>query len=303
VTSAPSSVQALATVVVGTVFMIAGVIAMAWLADWLAPKFGGRRDHEAALKLVAYAGTGFWASGVFGLAPPVAFLGVTCIVSFYTLWRGLPVVMKVDADKTLAYAATLVASGAVIGVTLMALSGCFAFAGRGAALAATPATVPAPVVVVKPVDPSAPIDREKFRRLLPESIPGGWVRADVALHNAGARGFTGATLDGVYERGSQRLRLRFVDLGPGGAARMIADLEALSPPRQDARVSIVHAKGPAGFSLVETDRASGASRRLVIVRDRVAFAAEGEGGVAADELTQAAGLVDMERIDQIARGL
>lgn len=305
VSSAPSAVQSIATVVVGTVFMLGGVGMMAWLVDWLAPKFGGKRNFEQALKLTVYSGTAFWASGVFGLVPAIAFLGVTCIVSFYTLWRGLPVLMRNDADKTLPYAACVIAAAAVIGVTLMALSGCFALAGRGSAIAATAPTPAAPIVAPapKPADPSAGIDREKFRRLLPEAIPGGWVRAGVLAHNGGSKGFTGPTLDGVYERGHQTLTVRFIDLGKDGAAKMIADQQALAPPTEYGRKTIAYSADPYGFRLDETDRDAVTVRRLVVVRDRVGFSVEGTGGVTADELTAAAALVDMERVEQIARGL
>jgi hypothetical protein len=303
VASAPSSLQAIATVLVGSTFMLAGVWVIAWLVDWLAPKFGGRRDFNAALKVVVYAATGFWLSGVFGLAPPVAFLGVTCIVSFYTLWRGLPIVMKTDADKSLPFAAAVVAAGAVIGVVLMTLSGCFAFAGKQVSPSAPAAVAVAPTPAPAPrADPAAPLDREKFRRILPEAIPGGWVRAGVTTHNGGSTGFTGPTLEAAYERGGQTLTVRFVDLGVGRAASMIADRKALAPPLEGERGVVRYAEDAAGFRLLEIDRETGRARQLWIVRNRVAVSVEGTGGVSSDELTQAAGLVDMERVDQVARG-
>ena len=307
VVAAPSAVMAIYTVIVGSALMLGGVWAMAWIIDWLAPTFGGKRNFESAMKLAAYSGTALWLSGVFGLIPAVVILGAVGIVSFYTLYRGLPVLMKADADKVLAYAASIVAACAVLGVVLMTLSGCFALMGR-----APPASKSAPVAQAAPaatapakaaVDPHAAIDMDKFRRLMPEAIPGSWVRAGLRANNGGTQGFTGRTLEGVYERSGQQLTVRLIDLGPAGGAKMVADAQALRPARQDADGYLTYAMTRDGFTVSELDRKAGTARRLTIVRDRVVVAVEGTGGVGMDELTGAGGLVDMERVDQVARGL
>lgn len=307
VVAAPSAVMAIYTVVVGSALMLGGVWAMAWIIDWLAPSFGGTRNFDAAMKLAAYSGTALWLSGVFGLIPAVVILGAVGVVSFYTLYRGLPVLMKADADKVLAYAASIVAACAVLGVVLMTLSGCFTLMGRAPPAAVTKAASVAqvaPAAAAKAaVDPNAAIDMDKFRRLMPESIPGGWVRAGLRANNGGTQGFTGRTLEGVYERGGQQLTVRLIDLGPAGGAKMVADAQALRPARQDADGYVTYAMSRDGFTVSELDRKVGAARRLTVVRDRVVVAVEGAGGVSMDELTGAGGLVDMERVDQVARGL
>ncbi|KAF0176303.1 MAG: YIP1 family protein [Hyphomonadaceae bacterium] len=306
VVAAPSAVMAIYTVIVGSALMLGGVWAMAWIIDWLAPTFGGKRNFDAAMKLAAYSGTALWLSGVFGLIPAFIILGAAGVVSFYTLYRGLPVLMKADADKVLAYAASIVAASAVLGVVLMTLSGCFTLMGRAppAATKAAPAVQVAPAAPAKAaIDPDAAIDMDKFRRLMPESIPGSWVRAGLLANNGGTQGFTGRTLEGVYERGGQRLIVRLIDLGPQGGAKMVADAQALRPARQDADGYVTYAMTRDGFTVSELDRRVGTARRLTIVRDRVVVAVEGTGGVSMDELTGAGGLVDMERVDQVARGL
>jgi hypothetical protein len=278
---------------------------MAWIIDWLAPTFGGRRNFDQAMKLAVYSGTALWLSGVFGLIPAIVILGAVGIVSFYTLYRGLPVLMKADADKVLAYAASIVAASVVLGVVLMTLSGCFALMGKPPPAAPKPAQV-APVVTTPAkvvVDPNAAIDMDKFRRLMPEAIPGGWVRAGLRANNGGMLGFTGRTLEGVYERGGQQLIVRLIDLGPQGGAKMVADAQALRPARQDAEGYLTYAMSGGGFTIAELDRRAGTARRMTIVRDRVVVAVESTGGVSMDELTGAGGLVDMERVDQVARGL
>lgn len=304
IASAPSAVRALSNIFFGTLFMLGGVWASAWIIDRLAPAFGGRRDFMSALKLAAYSGTGLWLSGVFGLFPAISLLGVVGIVSFYTLYRGLPLLMKSDGDRALPYAALVIAACAVLGVVLMTLSGCFAVVTPKARVVAPVAAPAAPVVApVKAADPAAPIDTEKFRRLLPDAIPGGWVRAGLNFRNSGASGVSGRTLEAVYERRHQRLFIRLIDVGPEGAAKMVADQQALRPARQDAEGYVAYAAEGERFRITEENRNAGIARAVTIVRNRVALALEGTGGVTMDELTSAQGLVDMERVDQVARGL
>lgn len=304
VESAPSAVRAISIIFVGTLFMLGGVWATAWIIDRLAPAFGGRRDFMSALKLAAYSATGLWLSGVFGLFPAISLLGVVGIVSFYTLYRGLPLLMKSDGDRTLPYAACVISACAVLGVVLMTLSGCFAIAGAPPRVAAPAAAVEVPhAPPTQAIDPDAPIDIEKFRRLMPDAIPGGWVRAALTFRNSGAGGISGRTLESVYERDRQRLYLRLIDVGPEGAGKMVADLQALRPARQDADGHVAYVAEGERFLITEESRNAGVSRRVTIVQNRVALSLEGAGGVTLDELTSAQGLVDMERVDQVARGL
>jgi hypothetical protein len=243
-------------------------------------------------------------SGVFGLFPAISLLGAVGIVSFYTLYRGLPLLMKSDGDRTLPYAALVIAACATLGVVLMTLSGCFAVMGpspRAAAPIAAP-VVPAAAPVTQ-ADPTAPIDLEKFRRLMPDAIPGRWVRAGMNIKNSGAGGISGATMEAVYEREHQRLYIRLIDVGSEGAAKMVADQQALRPARQDADGYVAYAAEGERFRIIEESRNAGIARAITIVRNRVALALEGTGGVTMDELTNAQGLVDMERVDQVARGL
>lgn len=304
VASAPSAVRAISNILFGTLFMLGGVWATAWIIDRLAPVFGGRRDFMSALKLAAYSGTGLWLSGVFGLFPSISLLGAIGIVSFYTLYRGLPLLMKSDGDRTLPYTALVIAACATLGVVLMTLSGCLAIVGPSPRAPAPVAAPAAPAVAtVKPADPSAQIDLEKFRRLMPDAIPGGWVRAGMNINNSGAGGISGRTLEAVYERRHQRLFFRLIDVGPEGAAKMVADQQALRPARQDADGYMAYVAEGERFRITEESRNAGIARAITIVRNRVAVALEGTGGVTMDELTNAQGLVDMERVDQVARDL
>ncbi|MDX2233342.1 MAG: Yip1 family protein [Hyphomonadaceae bacterium] len=305
---APSVARALYTIVIGTAFMAAGVWFLAWAIDYFAKTFDAERNADQAMKLAAYSGAGLWLSGVFGLVPPLMLLGVVGLVSIYTLYRGLPVLMRAPEDKAVAYTASVIATAAVAGVVLMTLSGCLSMLGgsavrtptQAAAVAAVAAPAPAPAAVF---DPAAPLDGEKLRRLLPDAIPGGWVRAGVTRNNGGALGFTGPTVEAVYENGGRRLVLRVIDLGVGRAAAAIASLRAIQPAYADPEGAVFHGETGGRYTFESVDRAAGVSRWLTVVGDRIAVSAEGSGGVTPAQLAEALALVDMVRVEQIAKGL
>lgn len=298
---APSLARALYTIIVGAALMVAGVWALARIIDAFAKPFGGKPDPAQAMKLAAYSGTGLWVvSGVFGLAPPVALLGALGLVAIYTLWSGLPVLMQAPRDKATPYAASVIAAAAVLAVVLMALSQCAAMMGGPRPRPVMKAAAVAPVVAPAPVkafDPAAPLDAEKMRRLLPDAIPGGWVRAGLTRNNGGALGFTGPTMEAVYEKTGRRLVVRVIDLGRAGAEAPIASLRATTPA--DAEVTHAETEGRYVF----TQASQGVARWLTVVDNRIALAVEGSGGVTQAEIAEALAMIDMVRVSQIARGL
>jgi hypothetical protein len=97
---------------------LVGVIVMAKILEALAPSFGGPRDGDAALKLAAFYPTAAWVSGAAVIIPIlgglVAFAGA--IYSLYTLYRGVPIVMRVPQERALMF--TLAVIGVAIAVFL-----------------------------------------------------------------------------------------------------------------------------------------------------------------------------------------
>jgi hypothetical protein len=84
---------------------LAGVVVLAFIVDALAPSFDGQPNRIQALKLVAYGSTPSWLAGVFGQLPGLQMLAILGFYSLYLLWSGLPVLMKVPAEKALPYVA------------------------------------------------------------------------------------------------------------------------------------------------------------------------------------------------------
>lgn len=128
----PAMTTILTMAVVQYGLALASVYVVALIIEALAPTFHGTANREQAFKVAAYSATAGWAGGVFNLLPNIAVIGV--ILSFYgiyLLYLGLPRLMKVPADKAIAYTAVVV----VAAIVVMAVIGMVVGA---AALMATP---------------------------------------------------------------------------------------------------------------------------------------------------------------------
>jgi hypothetical protein len=87
------------------VLALVGVFVSAFIIDALAPSFGGEKNQVQALKLVVYANTAVWVAGIANIIPVLGGLIVLAgfIYTLYTLYLGLPKLMKNPADKTVGY--------------------------------------------------------------------------------------------------------------------------------------------------------------------------------------------------------
>lgn len=100
---------------------------IALIVDALAPKFGGQKNLNNAFKLVAYGSTASMVAGVLYLFPALSLLVMLAsLYSLYTIYIGLPVLMKNPPEKSLAYTAVLIVCGLLVGILFMILSSCFA---------------------------------------------------------------------------------------------------------------------------------------------------------------------------------
>jgi hypothetical protein len=97
---------------------LAIVYGLALIIDVLAPRFGGQKDFAAALKLAVYSATPVWIAGIFLLVPGLSFLVILGLHGAYLLWAGLPVLMRVPAEKALPYTAVVAGCGLLVAVGL-----------------------------------------------------------------------------------------------------------------------------------------------------------------------------------------
>jgi len=85
---------------------LVSIYILALLASAGAPLFSAERNFRQALKVVAYASTPIWLSGIFLMSPlpNVFFVSVgvlSRLYAAYLLYLGLPIVMRVSKDKVI----------------------------------------------------------------------------------------------------------------------------------------------------------------------------------------------------------
>jgi hypothetical protein len=111
----PSPVHVITQAVIQYALSLAMVYVMALIIEALAPSFGGTKDRLAAFKVAAYSGTAAWLAGIFGIIPNLSFLGgLLALYSLYLYYTGLPVLMKVPADKAIGYILAIIVAAIVL---------------------------------------------------------------------------------------------------------------------------------------------------------------------------------------------
>lgn len=100
------------------VLTLLSVVVVAYIIDFLAGTFGGRKNLNNAMKVAAYAPTAAWLAGVFNLIPMLGFLGLLGLYSLYLLRTGIAILMKPAADKALFYTIAVVLCVIVIEVII-----------------------------------------------------------------------------------------------------------------------------------------------------------------------------------------
>ena len=116
VTYRPPLLTTLRTALWHYVLYIGAVPALALLLEALAPVFGGQANRLGAIKLAAYSATAAWVAGIFQLLPWFSALALLGLYSLYLLYTGLPVLLKVPAEKTLLFILSLLLIAAVLAI-------------------------------------------------------------------------------------------------------------------------------------------------------------------------------------------
>jgi len=91
--------------------------ALAWIVDALAPSFGGEKNLERSLQLVAYSFTAAWLAGIFHLLPVLGSLLSLAgsLYSLYLLYLGAPVMRKCAPEKAAGFTVVVVLCAIVVG--------------------------------------------------------------------------------------------------------------------------------------------------------------------------------------------
>ena len=107
------------------------VVLLGFAIDLLAPNFGGTKNSVTSMKLAVYSGTAFFVAAVALILPGLWWLWLFAGVGYggYLLWLGLPVLMKVPADKQQAFAGAAIGIWAVMFIILQQIGWRVIYAG------------------------------------------------------------------------------------------------------------------------------------------------------------------------------
>jgi hypothetical protein len=107
------------------IFLIIWVFAVAWVADELAPRFGGRRGYARALAAVAFA---LAPAFVLSLSAMLPLLGVLALAGLpwwvWLLRLGLPHLMGAPDERGLRYAVTVAVAGVLLALLALLVPDC-----------------------------------------------------------------------------------------------------------------------------------------------------------------------------------
>jgi hypothetical protein len=96
---------------------------VAWVASFLADKFGGQAGFPRAFRLCAYAFTASWVAGILQLVPSLAVLGLIAgLYGIYLFYLGATPMMSVPKDKSAGYTAVTIVAVIVIYVVIAAVT-------------------------------------------------------------------------------------------------------------------------------------------------------------------------------------
>jgi Yip1 domain len=101
---------------------LVSIFLVAYVIDALAGAFGGQKNFNNAMKVSVYAPTAAWVASVFDVQPPLAFLSLVGLYSFYLLYTGLAALMKPPAEKLLSYTIAVVLCGAVLWLIVLGIA-------------------------------------------------------------------------------------------------------------------------------------------------------------------------------------
>ena len=107
--------------IVTYILTLVGVWIVAYIIDFLAETFGGKRDFNNAMRVSAYAPTAAWLAGVFSIIPALSFLGILGLYSFYLLYTGLGALMRPPQDKAVIYTVAVVVCVIIVWVVVFSI--------------------------------------------------------------------------------------------------------------------------------------------------------------------------------------
>jgi hypothetical protein len=107
--------------IVSYVLTFVGIYVMAYVIDFLAGTFGGRKDFDNAMRISSYAPTAAWVAGVFNLIPFLGILSILGLYSLYLLHTGIAALMRPPAEKALMYTIAAIVCMIVVWIVIVSI--------------------------------------------------------------------------------------------------------------------------------------------------------------------------------------
>ena len=312
----PGLMAGLSTLIVSYVLGLVGVVVLALIADWLAPKFDGTSNRTNAFKLVVFASFPAWLAGIFQLIPGLGLLGLAGLYTLYLFYTGAAPLMKVPQDKSVAYTAVTIVCAAVlywlVGIVTASFIGVFGLGGVPSMAAndtAASITIPGMGKIdtnkmqqagqqmeaaangqIKTAQPA------QLQALLPATL-GGYTRTAL---EANAMGPMGTEAEGTYKNGDKSIRLKVVDSAGLGALAGLGSAMGAQHSREDAdgyeRTNTVNGQ----MQIEKWDNKANSGEFTQQVGGRFMITAEGEAG-SIDELKAAVAAIDQGQLAALAK--
>jgi hypothetical protein len=316
VTFRPSLMAGLSTAIVTFVMSIVALVVVTFIADFLAPKFGGEANRSQAFKWVAYSATAAWVGGIFGLVPALSLLALLAgLYSLYLFYLGATPTMKVPQDKAGGFTAAVVLCAIVAMLIVGAASNAVTKAfGGGVNRAADAGELSGNLTIpgVGSIDTGKlqqatdqmqkmangeikPLTAEQMTTLLPRQI-GSYTQVSTSSTAIGM----GSEADATYQSGDRSFQLKITDMaGLGGLTGMAAAM-GVEHSQQDANgYERVHKVGDQMVS-EKWDNGNSSGSYGISIANRFYVEADGDAS-SIDELKAAVAAVDSGKLAGLAR--
>jgi hypothetical protein len=318
----PSFFSSLVGAVVSYGLALVGAYVVALVIDFLTPNFGGQKNPVQALKVVAYGSTAAWLAGSFGLIPGLGVLGLLGLYSLFLYYKGLPLLMRVPAEKALPFTAAIVVSAFVVHLVIAGLSaslgatwttvasidhdeqgsGTVSLPGGGsfdlgklqeAAKALEQASKPGGSGAAHP-----PVPTDALKTLVPDTLPGGFARQTVSTASGQIAGLGGSAVEASFGTGNRTIKLSLVDMGVAGAIASLGGVLGINGSEESATHSSKMTQVDGRTVIEDYDRSSKSGDYAVIGASRFMVKAEGTG-VTLEELQRSVRAVDINRLEAL----
>jgi len=326
----PGLLSAATYAVSSFVLSLVMLLVMAFVANQLAPRFGGEESTRRAFKLVAYAMTAAWLAGIFQLVPALGALGIVGLYSVYLFHVGAGPMMKIPEDQRLNYTAVNIICGIVLALIVGSIAGNAArlfgatshhgitisaerddddddddddqvrinIPGHGSVNSAQAANAAAALAAAaaSAVDgnDSAAAAPAALQALLPGTI-GSYRRTELSSERAGP----GSEAEGTYEAGDRSFTLKVSDIAIVGALSGFGAALGLESNRENGTGYERTSTQDGGLVVEKWNKASNEGRYLVVVDKRFLIEAEGEAA-SIDELKAAVASIDRSKLSGLA---